>query len=82
MFRAVSAVGDDIWAGGAGGALFHSSNGGQSWTRVVPHSDSITLSSDIVRVEFSGLSRGVVTAASGETWLTTDGGLTWTVRRP
>ena len=28
---AIAAVGDDVWAGGAGGALYHSANGGATW---------------------------------------------------
>jgi len=79
-FRAVSAVGDDVWAAGAAGALFHSSDGGQTWTRVFPRSGEIALTSDIVRVEFTGALHGVLITASGETWATSDGGRTWAVR--
>lgn len=81
-FRAVSAVENDVWAGGAAGALYHSADGGQTWTRVVPRTAESALTSDITRVEFTDTSRGVVATASGETWITADAGRTWTARRP
>lgn len=75
-FRAVSAIEGDVWAGGVAGALYHSANGGQSWVRVA------FASSDISRVEFTDRLHGIVTTASGETWITADGGRTWTPRQP
>ncbi len=33
-FRAVATVGNDIWAGGDDGALFHSPDGGEHWNKV------------------------------------------------
>ena len=32
-FHAVSVVGDNVWAGGSGGVLFHSTDGGQTWNK-------------------------------------------------
>lgn len=79
-FRAVSAMGDDVWAAGAAGALFHSSDAGQTWTRVFPRSGEAALASDILRVEFTDPRHGLVVTASGETWATADGGRTWALR--
>jgi photosystem II stability/assembly factor-like uncharacterized protein len=81
-FRAVSALDTEIWAGGAAGALYHSTDGGQSWTRVVPRAGETVLRADIARVDFTDPLRGIVATGSGETWVTADGGRTWTVRRP
>jgi Photosynthesis system II assembly factor YCF48/Putative zinc-finger len=80
-FRAISAVGSDIWAGGVAGALYHSTDGGQNWTRVFPRWRDVVLTADIARVEFTDGSKGAVTTASGESWVTADGGRTWTARR-
>ena len=80
VFRAVSAMGKEIWAGGNAGALFHSGDGGGSWARVTPAASGATLSADIVRINFADAQRGSLTTSTGQTWLTTDGGRTWTVR--
>jgi len=36
-----------------------------------------TPSGDIVRIEFADAQNGVVTTSTGETWRTSDAGLTW-----
>ncbi len=33
-FRVVATIGSNVWAGGSGGALFHSADSGESWNRV------------------------------------------------
>jgi hypothetical protein len=76
-FRAVSAVGAEVWAGGAGGALFHSTDGGEHWSRLAVRQDRNQISGDVVRIEFSDPARGVVVTSTGETWATEDGGQTW-----
>ena len=53
VFRALAANDSDIWVGGAAGALYHSSDAGQHWTRITPVADGKPLTSDIVTVEFS-----------------------------
>src|SRR5260370_33623726 len=35
-FRALSAIGSNVWAGGKAGALYHSTGFGQTWTQVEP----------------------------------------------
>ena len=79
--RSFSALGHDIWAGGAGGALYHSADNGRTWARVTVKAGNVVLSSDIVRVEFTDAQHGALMTVAGETWTTSDAGLTWSVRR-
>lgn len=71
-FRAITAVGDDIWVGGNAGTLYHSADAGQSWTKIDPVS-----AEDITRIEFSDSQNGLLTTANGRIWSTSDGGRTW-----
>ena len=75
--RAVTAVGNEIWVGGDGGALYHSSDAGGSWTQVQPTMDGTSLSADIIGLEFVDTQHGRVTTAGGENWSTSDGGQSW-----
>jgi len=43
----------DVWAGGEAGALFHSADGGATWTQVQPSIKGQTLSSDITQIDVS-----------------------------
>jgi hypothetical protein len=74
-FRAISATGSDVWAGGEGGTLYHSSDSGDQWTRVALPAELV--SATIVRIEFMDARQGSLTTSSGETWATRDGGATW-----
>ncbi|MFI5088869.1 MAG: YCF48-related protein [Terriglobales bacterium] len=76
-FRAVAVVVNDVWAGGSGGALFHSTDGGEHWARVRVQANDRTPSGDFVRIEFADAQNGVVASSTGETWRTSDAGLTW-----
>jgi photosystem II stability/assembly factor-like uncharacterized protein len=77
-FHVVSVVGDNVWAGGSGGALFHSSDGGQNWSKQ-PIGSLPDLETDtIVAIRFTDTTRGVVTTEGGARWSTSDGGATWT----
>jgi photosystem II stability/assembly factor-like uncharacterized protein len=73
-------LGQDIWIGGNGGALYHSTDGGQNWVAVIPISDGKTLFADIVRIAFSAPSHGWIATRSGEIWTTRDGGATWSLK--
>ncbi len=79
VFRALSALGADVWAGGAGGALYHSSDAGEHWTRVRPTSNGTELAADVVRIEFTDLQHGTLTTADGTHWVTSDGGQNWSI---
>lgn len=77
IFRAVSAMGMEVWAGGSGGALYHSGDAGNHWTRVLPVAGGVNLSGDIVSLEFLDVQHGKVTTSTGESWITADDGQTW-----
>jgi hypothetical protein len=77
IFRAVSAVGPEVWAGGSSAMLFHSLDSGNHWTRVVPLESNGSLTGDIVSIEFPDAQHGTVATSAGEVWLTTDDGHVW-----
>jgi photosystem II stability/assembly factor-like uncharacterized protein len=77
IFRAVTAMGSDVWAGGANGLLYHSIDSGAHWLRVLPTAAGISLTGDIVTVEFFDLQHGKIATATAEVWTTADAGLTW-----
>lgn len=79
-FRVVSVVGNNVWAGGSGGALFHSSDGGQKWSKVSLASPAGAETGTIISIQFSdpALRDGVVTTDGGSRWSTSDAGVTWT----
>ena len=47
-FRGIAALGGNVWAGGDGGALFHSLDGGATWTRVAINFEGNTLAETIL----------------------------------
>jgi len=77
VFRAVSAAGLEVWAGGSAGTLYHSADGGNNWTLVAPMSAGTILAGDVIGIEFSDAQHGRVTTSSAEVWTTADGGQTW-----
>lgn len=77
IFRAVAALGNNVWAGGNGGALFHSSDNGQHWNKVSVAADSNVEAGAIVSIRFADPQHGMVVSDSGTRWTTTDGGVTW-----
>jgi hypothetical protein len=77
VFRAVSANGLDVWAGGSAGALFHSADAGDHWTRIFPLAGSTVLTADITSIQFSDLRNGTITTATSEVWTTADAGRSW-----
>lgn len=77
VFRAVTANGVDVWAGGAAGVLYHSVDAGNRWTRVVPGAGSVTLTGDIVSVDFSDTLHGRIATSTAQTWTTSNDGQTW-----
>ena len=77
VFRAVASNGPDVWAGASGGFLYHSSDSGGSWTRVVPSASGVSLTGDIVSVEFVDTQHGRVVTSTPEVWTTSDAGQSW-----
>jgi hypothetical protein len=78
VFRAVSAQGPEVWAGGSAATLYHSSDSGAQWTRVLPSSSGAALTGDITSIEFSDLRHGRIVTSAGEVWITADDGQSWT----
>jgi hypothetical protein len=80
VFRAVSANGKDVWAGGEAGALYHSPDGGGRWVRVSPMANGSALNSDITGIQSPDPLHIKLTTVSGSTWSTVDGGGNWEVQ--
>ncbi len=78
IFRALSVSSNaaEIWAGASGGALYHSTDAGNNWARVLPAS-GINLTGDIVSIQFLDPRNGTVTTSTAEVWTTPDAGQTW-----
>jgi hypothetical protein len=76
-FRALSAQGMDVWVGGLAGVLYHSSDVGLHWTRIIPVAESSTLTADILTIDFRDPLHGKLTTANRESWITGDAGKTW-----
>lgn len=79
-FRALSAYGIDVWVGGPAGALYHSADFGLHWTRVAVVSGGDSLTSEIVRLDFSDGVHGTLTTSADQIWITSDAGKTWQKR--
>jgi hypothetical protein len=94
IFRAVSVSPNaaELWAGGSGGALYHTADGGNRWARVVPSDAGIVLTGDIISIQFgdtrnrdtrnwdtrnTDAGNGTVTTSNAEVWTTLDDGQTW-----
>jgi photosystem II stability/assembly factor-like uncharacterized protein len=79
IFRAVSVSSNaaEVWAGGSGGALYHTIDGGDRWARVVPSQAGVLLAGDIIAIQFSDPRNGIVTTSTAEVWTTVDTGQTW-----
>jgi Photosynthesis system II assembly factor YCF48/Putative zinc-finger len=78
MFRAVAAVGPEIWVGGDAGTLYRSHDSGQHWTQVRPTVNGESLTADIIGIEFTDSRQGKLTTSGHESWTTSDAGETWT----
>jgi Photosynthesis system II assembly factor YCF48 len=77
VFRAVSAAGTEVWAGGSAAMLYHSEDSGLHWAHVVPFDSGTLLTGDITSLQFSDSQHGKITTAAGEVWITADDGKTW-----
>jgi hypothetical protein len=77
VFRAVSAQGAEVWAGASAAMLYHSTDNGAHWARVLPSSSGAALTGDITSLEFSDAQHGRIITSAGEVWITPDDGQTW-----
>ncbi len=77
IFRAVTSFDSQVWAGGDNAALYHSTDSGAQWTRVLPSSAGAAMAGNVESVNFSDAQHGTVTTSTPETWATSDGGQTW-----
>jgi Photosynthesis system II assembly factor YCF48 len=80
VFRAVAVIGNQVWAGGDGGVLFHSGDGGQQWTETSLANGDGAETAAIVSIRFDDPQHGEVVTNSGSSYGTTDGGAIWTKR--
>ena len=77
VFRALAALGPEVWAGGSGGVLYYSPDSGAQWTQVLPTEANVSLTGDIMGVEFSDPQHARVATSTGEVWITSDHGQSW-----
>jgi len=79
VFRALCVSSDaaEVWAGGSSRALYHSTDGGNRWTSVVPSTVGATLTGDVLSIQFSDPRNLTVTTSTAELWTTPDDGQTW-----
>jgi len=77
-FRAVAASGDDVWAGGSSGALFHSPDGGSLWVEITVAGENSRLTGAIVSIEARDPAQLKITTSSRERWISNDRGRHWT----
>jgi photosystem II stability/assembly factor-like uncharacterized protein len=80
VFRALCALGPEVWVGGSAGALYHSSDSGQHWQKVEPAAGGRILVADIVALEFTDPQHGKLTTANHEIWITADAGQSWQLK--
>jgi photosystem II stability/assembly factor-like uncharacterized protein len=76
---ALSTDGASVWVGGSSGKLFHSADGGVTWTPVPVADDNTSLSGTVTGIDARGPNI-TIKVDSGATWVTSDGGVHW--RRP
>lgn len=76
-FRAIAAIGNNVWAGGTGGYLFHSADGGLTWTQVSIPIEGSTVTEAIVGIQFPDAQHLTITTSSGSPWVSADGGQHW-----
>jgi hypothetical protein len=76
--RAVANVRNNVWAGGEDAAVFRSVDSGQQWETIPLSSKAKASKADaVVHISFTDEWSGLLRTASGETWITSDGGRSW-----
>ncbi len=77
LIRAISASDSEIWAGAAGGVLYHSVDAGDHWVSAILSDSGSILTGDIVSIDFPDSVHGKLITSTSETWTTADGGRRW-----
>ena len=69
--------GQDVWAGGQAGTLFHSADSGVTWLQVQPSIRALPLTSDITHIDVRDAAEVVLSTTNHEIWSSADSGKTW-----
>ncbi|MGC1372078.1 MAG: YCF48-related protein [Candidatus Sulfotelmatobacter sp.] len=77
VFRVVAAMGPEVWAGGSGAIVYHSTDSGTRWQQVFPLAAGTNPAGDITDINFSSPQSGKIATSAGEIWTTSDSGQTW-----
>jgi hypothetical protein len=80
FFKAVAESGSEVWAGGIGGALYHSTDDGKSWMKLMPSAGDQPLIADVTSIHATQRGAAELLTSNGEHWITIDGGQHWTRR--
>jgi photosystem II stability/assembly factor-like uncharacterized protein len=73
----VAALGNQVWTGGAGGALFHSLDGGATWSRVNVAVDGNAVTDTITGIQLHNPWHLTLTTASHAQLESADSGQHW-----
>lgn len=76
-FSAVASLGNDVWAGGEGGALYHSTDRGATWTRVAVSPDGNKMNEAVTSIQIRDGRHVTVTTATGSQYESDDSGQHW-----
>ena len=76
-FQSVAANGSDVWAGGAGGVLYHSIDAGATWTRIAINVEGNTMTETISAIQLHDSQHLTVITTSGSAWVSEDRGQHW-----
>ena len=75
VFRVVTTLEGEVWAGGSKGALYSSGDQGAHWARVILSPSGPA--DAIVAINLRDRLHGSITTATGDQWTTADGGKHW-----
>jgi Putative zinc-finger len=74
--RVLATAGADVWTGGDNAQLYHSSDDGQTWLRIVlPEKNGAAHS--IAHIRIDSATEITVRASDGTTWMSRNGGASW-----
>lgn len=79
-FRAVATSDRSVWAGGSNGALYRSTNSGNSWSRIPVGDSGMSIAGDITHIAVRTSEEVEISTSAGQEWITRDGGRTWRLR--